>query len=390
MLWLIVSRAMRVTFFAALLLLLGCASAPTPNESLIVLPKLDRYLSSSKVGIATVSEITQLPQQAQAEFWAFFNQPKFSTTPRHERVASYLSLLMDQFQYSERTYTASQTLAAKSGNCLSLSLLTTAYAELASVDISYHLLERNPIFAMRSNFLVESSHIRAVLTEELASSTEGIKLEQKIIVDFFDSSGYHFHDHLNFSDHISLYYSNRAAELLIEGRHDEAFAHVEKAIELTSNNMSAINTAAILLKRSGDVTSAEQFYEYGLASERRLLFLKNYIDMLVTQGQVLKAQALQRQYSMDLKRSPGFWISEARHMEKDGNLSGAVSNYQKALVLAPDLHQLHFRLGTINRRLGNSKQATQNLNDAIALTDSARQRSKYKLKNSQWKKKPPN
>lgn len=391
MLWLIVKigkvrRAVFSVFLSAVFcILLGCASSPRPSVTESSLPNLTFYLNEPKVPVLPVSEVTQLSKRAQQDFWAFFNQPKFSKTPRHERVASYLSLIMDQFEYSENTYTASQTLEFRSGNCLSLSLLTTAYAQLASVDIDYHLLERNPVYSLHSNILVESEHIRAVLNERVPSgSDEGFSLIKKIVIDFFDSSGYEFRDHLSVTDQVSLYYSNRAVELMLDKRYAESLAYVQRAVDLSPKNFSAINTAAILLSRKGEVQTAERLYRHGLESARRLTFLKNYVNMLTTFGRETEAQDLRKEYSLELKSSPGYWVSEARRAESTGDLELAALSYKKAVALAPDIHQLHFLMSYVHFQLGRFHRSKQNLSDAITLADSKRQRTKYKIKHSQF------
>lgn len=367
---------------------MGCATSQPQVSQATEPPQIPDYLNQPRADVLPIAQVTQLSEQAQTDFLAFYNAPKFANTPKHERLAIYLSLIMDQFEYAEKTYSANETLEFKSGNCLSLSLLTTAYAQLAGINIEYQLLERNPIYAMRSNFLVESEHIRAVLIADAPSVTAGeFSFTHRITIDFFDSSGYFFRDHLSIDDQVSLYYSNRAVELMIENRLQESFAYLAKALALSAKNLSAINSVAVLLNRHGDAHSAERFYQYGLRTERRLTFLKNYLQMLDSAGRLEEARGLKQEYLVELRRSPGYWISEATRAEEGGDLQAAIVAYEKAVVLAPDIHQLHFWMSQLNLQLGYPQRSQQNLSDAIAVADSSRQRKKYQGKGALWAKK---
>ena len=131
----------------ACFLLSACATTPRYTEinSPSSKPPLP-FFNQSLFGLANVideAQVSYLTDQQREDFFRFLSDPKFETTPRHQRVATYIGLVLDQFHFSDETLTAQLALASKSGNCLSLTMLTTAYAKLAGIDVSYQLLDRN-------------------------------------------------------------------------------------------------------------------------------------------------------------------------------------------------------------------------------------------------------
>lgn len=372
----------RILLLATLCITSACVTGPMQQK--IEYEATFNHALFDQTRVIEVGEVTRLNDQQKREFFEFYNDPKFALTEKHLRVATYLGLLLDQFTYSEKTYTAQQVIDAKGGNCLSLTMLTTAFARLVDVDIKYQLLEQNPTYSIDNNVLVTSDHLRAVLT--VAKTQSGrLNTVSRIRIDYFDTDGYSYIDNISVPTQLSMFYSNIAAEQLVASNYDSAYAHAHQALKLDPNNASALNTIGLAHHKKGDEVGAERVFKFGLRSlSDDAIFVNNYANLLRRQKRdeelsVLLKSAGQR------RKHPWKWVQEGEAEYEHGNYRHALQHYQRAISLAPDLHQLYFLAGRASYAAGN-KIASQNfLNKALALANDMGSKKAYKRKLSAFK-----
>ena len=135
-----------------------------------------------------------------------------------------MGIILDQFTFSDETLTAQQAMESKSGNCLSLTILTSAFAKLADVKVSYQLLDKNPVFSIEGDLLVTSDHLRVVLKSELATD-QVFSTTSLIRIDYFNTDGYSYVDNISPDFQLSLFYSNVAVDHLRSGDVSSAFEY---------------------------------------------------------------------------------------------------------------------------------------------------------------------
>lgn len=331
------------------------------------------------VDVLTESEIFDLTAQQKQHFLSFVEDPKFHATSRQHTVATYMGLLFDQFEFSDRTLTAAEALRTKSGNCLSLTVLTTAFARLAGVDVSYQLLDQNPIYSIDNGLLVTSDHLRAVLRSKLPS-TRAYSSVSFTRIDYFDTEGFSYVDNISTEFQLSLFYSNLAVEQLGLGELDVAFSYAKRSLEISQSNASALNTIGLLHARKGDLVAAERIYRYGaLNLDKAPVFLRNYSDLLRRQGR--KADDLLAfRNNTDSKTHVWDWVRAGAYAHETGDYEQSVSFYQRALRIEPGLHQLYLFASRASLAAGDFGQSRDYLQQAISLSDSSIERKHYKNK----------
>ena len=366
-----------------LIVVSGCATSPAAYEAIdSPLPQFNPAAFDYSESPIDPEQLTRLSPEAEADFFRFFQDPKFARISRNERLGSYISVLMDQFKYSENTYTAAETLRHKSGNCLSLTLLTTALAELAGVELEFQLLNNDPVFSFDDDLLITSEHLRTVLlpSENTTDSSKTL-FRSRVIIDYFDTGGMQYIGNIDASTQRSMYYSNRAIELIRKRRFSEAFAYAAQALELDRQNGAALNTMALLHRRQGDEESAERIFRYGLAhSDRALTFWRNYAEQLKAQGRVDEWERLLASPPQAENDHPWQWIKAARKAHTSNQYDRAVKLYDRALSLAPDLHQVHVYAAQVNYAVGNYRKSRSHLQQALALAEDAQDQKYYKGK----------
>jgi len=345
------------------------------------LPLLNQSLFKT-VPVIAPEAVLYLDDKQRDKFFRFLNDPNFLATPRHERVATYIGLILDQFTFSDKTLTTQQSLSTKSGNCLSLTLLTTAYANLAEVKVTYQLLDRNPIYNIdNNNLLVTSDHLRAVLHSSVNQNEDGFWSTSRIRIDYFQTDGLSYVDNIDTDFQLSLFYSNLAVEKLSRRELDSAFSYAEKALSIHKSNSSALNTIGIVHRKRGDLAKAEEIFLHGAKHfEKAPTFLRNYTAVLEKQSRNVDASLIESIATESDHDHPWKWVRAGKAAYNNGAYNQAVSYYQRALLLAPDLHQLYLLAGLASYAAGNTQQSHQHLTQAFKLANEPTDRAHYKRK----------
>ena len=376
-----------LVFAVCSVVLSGCATAPRDAQSSLTnsrtpLPLFNDVLFEP-TAVISQEAVSYINDEQRAKFFKFLNNPNFAATPRHERVATYMGLLLDQFTFTDKTYTAQQSLATKSGNCLSLTMLTTAYAELADVKVTYQLLDQNPIYNIDSdNLLVTSDHLRAVLhSPPLLRQLGSILSVSKIRIDYFQTDGLSYVSNVSTDMQLSLFYSNLAVENLSNNDLDSAYTYAERALQIYAHNASALNTMGIVHRKRGDLARAETIFLHGVRHfDKAPTFLRNYTALLKSQSREVDLSLVGPSMATNSYDHPWQWVRAGKAAYNNGNYDQAVSYYQRALVLAPDIHQLHLLAGTASYAAGDKEKSHRHLSQALALATESSDRSGYKRK----------
>ncbi|MEM7358435.1 MAG: tetratricopeptide repeat protein [Pseudomonadota bacterium] len=376
-----------------LIALAACATqppAPSPAQTTQGLPPVNDELVTGHIAVIEPEALFELSAEQQQTFFEYFNDPVNQQTAEHERVANYLSIIMDRFVYEEKTLTAEQTLLEMSGNCLSLANLTTAYARLAGVPIRYHFLENNPVFIFADDLLIRSDHIRSVLSGNWSGEeSEAFQIRRDIRVDYFPTDGLQYVDDIPEALQYSMYYSNRAVELVAQQNYASAFAHAQKALAISNANASAYNTLGVLHRRMGDLAGAEAIYLHAAKQfPENPTFLRNLSLLLQQQERSEELAAVQKRISEIESRNPWQWLVAGRTEHQHGDFEQAINSYQKALEIAPHMHQVELYLAMAYVQSAQPKLAEKHLQSAIDLSNNQNTRMRYQRKLMALKKAP--
>lgn len=129
-----------VTLIALLLLLTSCmATQPVEDEQApdpLQLVLTNQSLFGPRPDLPAPEEIHQLSPEQTRDFLNYMQSPANAHLEKPDRLAKYLRKLIDGFEYGSITWDASGTLAHNSGNCMSLSVLTTALFTKSATTLS--------------------------------------------------------------------------------------------------------------------------------------------------------------------------------------------------------------------------------------------------------------
>lgn len=380
---LINSNVQGLLFACAVTLLTACQSTPPvlnsfPDDAL----KASDALFGSRPVMPEPRDIHLLTDEQQSSFLQYFHNPIRAAVPAYQRVADYLGTQIRSFSFRTDTYNATETLTSNSGNCLSLAILTTALAHLAGVETAYQLMDSEPVFEFHGTVVEKGVHVRTLLLNpERQESVLDFFASDGIAIDFFPTQRERFVRNMANEEYVAMYYRNIANEALRSNDLHISYWHARESLRYDSTSSDALNTLAIATRRAGYNKEAESIYLYAIEHARdKLTLLKNYRVLLTSTGRLEEATLIDRRLQNIADPSPFNWFQLARSAFEDGDYDRAVTYYQRALALAPYLHEAHLGMARSYAGLGHYDESVQSLVAAIDNAGRLRDRKYYKAK----------
>jgi tetratricopeptide (TPR) repeat protein len=266
------------------------------------------------------------------------------------------------------TRTAAQAFAAGSGNCLSLVLMTAAFAKHLKLPYSYQNVNTDALYSRSADLLLASGHVNLVLERINSVSAFHPAKRTELIVDFLPPSelGGQTSRSIPEDTIVAMYFNNRAAEELAEGHLDAAYHWAREAVLQDAGFGAALNTLAVIYLRGQHLPQAE-------AALRHLLTLEpdntaawsNLALVLQRRGRLDEAQlALTR--LRELQPVPPLHDFDLGRQALDaGELRAARDHFARELRRQPFHPDVHFWAAVTQLRLGALDKAVNHLQMAV-------------------------
>jgi len=329
---------------------------------------------------AIAEDIFYLTVEQKKEVWAQVNKRIALGELKHEALSKVLQSRLGSFTYYGDTFNAEEATRLNKGNCMSLAVLTGAFAELIGLEYSFRELTTLPIFDKQNNLILSSSHVQSILYDDSFSPEEGFIYISKpsIVIDYFPDNNNLKGRKISKSAFISMYYKNLAADALINNNLDEAFNLAEKSYQHDRTNIAVLNLLAVIHRRAGDNRTAENIYKAAMeVNSSHLIIMSNYVVLLNSEQRFAEADLIEQQIDLLDDPNPYQWLEQA--YAANNNRKAAIY-FQKALKKAPYLHQAYRGLSNIYLAEGKKMQAKKMLNKALEWSYEAEERKLYKYK----------
>jgi len=329
---------------------------------------------------AIAEDIFYLTVEQKKEVWAQVNKRIALGELKHEALSKVLQSRLGSFTYYGDTFNAEEATRLNKGNCMSLAVLTGAFAELIGLEYSFRELTTLPIFDKQNNLILSSSHVQSILYDDSFSPEEGFIYISKpsIVIDYFPDNSNLKGRKISKSAFISMYYKNLAADALINNNLDEAFNLAEKSYQHDRTNIAVLNLLAVIHRRAGDNRTAENIYKAAMeVNSSHLIIMSNYVVLLNSEQRFVEADLIEQQIDLLDDPNPYQWLEQA--YAANNNRKAAIY-FQKALKKAPYLHQAYRGLSNIYLAEGKKMQAKKMLNKALEWSYEAEERKLYKYK----------
>jgi len=283
----------------------------------------------------------------------------------------YLQSFGETFVYGNLTSDAKSTLDQGTGNCMSLAVLTTALAKAVDIEIKYQLVNRIPVFQEYGSVVFNAQHIRSIVykprNEDIANlaGTTITVFRESAIIDYYPSRSNFSHGFVSEDEFYAMYFRNLASEAIGQDNNNRAYWLLKHSLEIEPESHQTINSLAILHRRVGDYRKAEELYKYGIKiASNKIVLLKNYKVLLLFQKRYDEAEKISRELENLEDHNPFNWLLAANDAFDEEDFNLAAKLYEKAIELAPYLHQAHFGKTKTEYKRGNFRTARQSLETA--------------------------
>lgn len=293
-----------------------------------------------------------------------------------------------QLEYdSSTTRNAAQAFAARSGNCLSLVLMTAALARELGLSVSYQSATAGEYYSRQGNLTLQAGHVNLVLAPRQSRWTQnGIHYlhdGDALRIDFLPSEQLRGQRSVPISEQrvLAMFMNNRAVESLQHAPLALAYAWAREALRLDPGFWTAYNTLGVIYQRRGLGMAAERAYAAALArDDRHKSALQNMAKLLEHGGRAAEA-ALFTARLAQLERDPPFaFFDRGVAAAKAGDFRSARELIQRELRRDPDYHEFHFWLAVALYGLGEVDQARTHLSTAMKNSTTRREQALYASK----------
>lgn len=383
------SVRLAAAWLAPLALCLGACShtPPIPAEALAVPESLfsDAHFAAPTVPVASAPALALTPAMAR--------YLETTVRPQVRRQGARQALLEALFNrkalkldYDDSvTRTAGEAFDARRGNCLSLLLMTATFAGELGVPVQFRQVMVAPTWARERGVTLLSNHVNLALAEPRAEGSTRVLVAHTadLVVDFLPQRemGRQHAREVALPTVLAMYLNNRAAELLLAGRLDDAYWWVREALHTVPRFTPALSTLALVYLRRGLPEQADAALRLTLAREpEQLNALHNRVAVLDAMGRHAQARALAAQVAARQPDPPFHHFDLGLAAMRAGRFADARDAFAREIRRQPTLHELHHWLAMANWGLRDVRGVRAELERALQLAETDSQRLAYGAK----------
>jgi Tfp pilus assembly protein PilF len=278
-----------------------------------------------------------------------------------------------QLRYDARmTRTAAQAFDTRSGNCLSLVILTAALAHELGLQVHFQEVITDETWSRQAGMYVSSGHVNVTLGRSLGWP-RGYDSAPLLTIDFLPPAQAQTLPTRPLTERtvLAMFMNNRAAEAIAQQDLDLAYAWARAAIKQDPGFLSAYNTLAVVYLRHGQAKAAEASLRHLLVMmPTHLQGLSNLVLALRAQGRLSEAEATASVLHQREKLAPFEYFNLGMAALQAGDALTARRWFLKELARDPDYHEFHFALARAELKLGHAAAAQHELE--LAVTNSPR------------------
>jgi len=270
------------------------------------------------------------------------------------------------------TRNASQAFAARSGNCLSLVIMSAAFAKALELPVYFQSVVLDDAAWSRSGDLYfVSGHVNLTLGRRMLDRNAGYDAARLLTIDFLPAEEILGQRTRPLAEEtiVAMYMNNRAAELMAAGEVNEAYWWAREALRQSPGFMAAYNTLGVIYLRHGDLAEAERALSFAVEREpRNPVSLSNLVLVQERLGHRGEAQALRQRLAAIEPYPPYHFFRLGTEAMQAGRYDAARDFFLKEIDRAAYQPEVHFWLAVACLKLGDVVQARKHL--AIAMENS--------------------
>lgn len=285
---------------------------------------------------------------------------------------------------AETTRTAAEAFEAKRGNCMSLVLMTAAFARHLNMPVRFNSVFLEESWTRSNGIFFVAGHVNISLARPLAVGRTTVFGDPELLtIDFLppDQVRGHRGRVVDESTILAMFLNNRAAEALTVGKVDDAYWWAREAIRTDARWLSAYNTLAVLYRRKGLMDRAEATLRLVLDREPlNTQAMSNLVLVLSDTGRREEALVYSNQLAQIQPIAPYKFFDEGLAAMRAGEYAAARQLFRKELARAAYVPEFHFWLGLANYGMGDVSGARGEIAKALENSATVKDREMYGAK----------
>jgi Flp pilus assembly protein TadD len=284
---------------------------------------------------------------------------------------------------AEKTRNAAEAFAARTGNCLSLAIMTAAFAKELGLTVRFQRLFSDESWSRSGDFYFASGHVNVTLGRKHGDPRVLFTERNMLTIDFIplaENKRQHAYD-VGEATIAAMYMNNRAAELLARGQLDDAYWHAREAIASDPRFTGAYNTLGVIYRHHRNLAEAERVLRYVLALEpANTHVMGNLVTVLRDAGRNDDADKLARTLAAIEPNPPFHFFHLGMDAIRAGDFAAARDLFRREIDRDAYNHEFHFWLAMSYYGLGDSRSAREHLTVAMENSNTRGEHDLYAAK----------
>lgn len=280
------------------------------------------------------------------------------------------------------TRNAAQTFSKRAGNCLSLVIMTAAFARQLGLPVQYQSVFLDGTWSRSRDIFFLSGHVNLILGAATTSGRARLG-SAPMTIDFLPPELLRNQHALSIPEQTisAMYMNNQAAEALVDARLDEAYGWARAAIRTGPTFFSSYNTLGVIYQQHGNLEEAKQAFRFALRHEpENTQALSNLIGLLERTGHRSEAKRLQERLAKIEPYPPYYFFDQGKQAMQAGDYKRARGLFTREISRAAYHHEFHFWLALAELHLGKPWRAERHMATALENSTTPTVQSLYAAK----------
>jgi len=373
-----------LTILALAIGLAGCASSPlSPPSSATLLN--DAAFAPPTVRIAPTEVMAMSPAMQRFADDKLIRSEVRTKGLREGLISALYNKGQLQLGYETAdTKNAAEAFEARNGNCLSLVLMTAAFARYFNLPVSFNSVYVEDVWTRYNGLYVAAGHVNITLAR-IAVPTGAFMYgsDNAMTIDFLPSDQLKGQRSrvIDESTVVAMYLNNRAVETLTEGDVDNAYWWVRAAIQADPRWLASYNTLAVLYRRKGLEAQAEVALRLLLEREpMNAQALSNMAMLLGDHGRTAEARVMKRRLEEVQPVPPYQYFDQGMAAIRAGDYASARNFFRKEVARDAYVSEFHFWLAVASYGTGDLAFARGEIAKALENSTTSKDRELYSAK----------
>jgi len=281
------------------------------------------------------------------------------------------------------TRNAADTFRTRSGNCLSLVIMTAAMARELGLSVYYRQVDVPDAWMRSGSLMMATDHVNLSLEKPMTKIQGAWDSHHAFTVDFLppeQTRGQRYRI-IGESTVVAMFMNNRAAELLAQGEIDNAYWFAREAVRQDPGYLSAYNTLGVVYRKAGRHGEAEAVFRTALQYEPdNTVPMFNLMKVLENQGRDAEAARLAGRLQQLQPHPPYHFYHLGRAALDRGDASEAIEQFRREVARDPLNAEFRYWLAMAYAQAGKTADANEQLRKAVDNSATTVDRQRYASK----------